>query len=200
MRLHYIPALFLLLVSPAHADIRSDNAEDIQRVQEYLSSLTSIVADFSQVAPDGGLTGGKFFLKRPGKMRWQYDPPTPILMVANGSQMTYYDYELEQVSHIPIDSTLAGFLAREKIDLSDRFVTVQDFRKTPGMLRVTLAQADKPEAGKITLEFSDAPMQLRNMVITDSQGQTTTVALQNAQFGVKLDDKLFVFRDPRKKR
>lgn len=182
------------------APVSAERTQDLKRLSDYLNGISSIVADFSQVAPDGSLASGKFFLKRPGKMRWQYDPPTPVLMVANGGEMVYYDYDLQQVSHIPLDSTLANFLAQEKIDLTDKFVQIEDLNKTPGMMRLTLKQTDKPEAGKLTLEFSDMPLQLRNMVITDSQGQTTTVALQNAQYGGELDNKLFVFKDPRKRR
>ena len=73
------------LVTPAYADIYSRNAADLERIQDYLNGITTVTADFTQVAPDGSLTGGKFFLKRPGKMRWQYSPPTPLLMIADGT-------------------------------------------------------------------------------------------------------------------
>lgn len=192
--------LIMLLSHHAHASILEDNKPSLQRIEDYLNSIKTIVSDFSQVAPDGELTGGKFYLKRPGKMRWQYEPPTPILMIADGSQIIYYDYELEQLSHIPLDSTLASFLAREHVDLADKMVTLEDFEEKDGMIRLTLTQTEKPESGKLTLEFSDSPIQIRNMVVTDSQGQITTVSLNNAQFGSALDKKLFVFEDPRKKR
>lgn len=191
-----LAALALLMLTCAPARAAQD--ENIPRIETYLNSITSLVADFNQVAPDGSLTGGKFYLKRPGKMRWQYEPPTPVLITMNANQMVYYDYELEQVSHIPIDSSLASFLAREKIALDDPLVKIEELKATPGMVRLTLIQADKPEAGRLTLEFSDAPLQLRTMVVTDAQGQTTTVALNNAQSGVQLDNDLFVFKDPRK--
>ncbi|MDE3060750.1 MAG: outer membrane lipoprotein carrier protein LolA, partial [Pseudomonadota bacterium] len=70
----------------------------IHRIEDYLSNLTTIVSDFTQVAPDGTLSTGKFYLKRPGKMRWQYNPPTPILMVSSGSELVYYDIELDQIT------------------------------------------------------------------------------------------------------
>jgi outer membrane lipoprotein-sorting protein len=190
----------LQLATHAYADLRAGNAEELKRIAHYLTSLTTITADFTQVAPDGSLTGGKFYLKRPGKMRWQYDPPTPILMLANGYQLIFYDYDLDQLSYIPIDSTLASFLARETIDLNDSTVKLEDFQKTAGVVRLTLSQAGKPEAGKITLEFADTPLQLRNMIVVDAQGQTTTVALNNAQYGQKLDNKLFTFDEKRKRK
>ena len=174
--------------------------QSLDEVEHYLNSLSTIVADFSQVAPDGSLTGGKFFLKRPGKMRWQYDPPTPILMTTTGSYLTYYDYQLEQVSKIPVESTLASFVAKEHISFRDKAVTVDSVEHAPGNIRVLLHQAGKPKDGSLLLEFSDAPLELRNMVVTDAQGQTTQLSLTNARFGVPLDNELFVFKDPRKKK
>ena len=171
----------------------------ITRVQEYLSKVTTITSEFTQVAPDGSLTTGKFFLERPGRMRWQYNPPTPILMVANGSEMIYYDYELEQISHIPLDSTLIGFLAQEKIHF-DNSVGIISFAEKNGSIRIGVAQHERPSDGQLILEFSDKPLLIRNMVVTDASGQTTTVSLNNASFGAKIDKKLFDFRDPRKKR
>ena len=168
----------------------------IQKVENYLSTLTTVVSDFTQVAPDGSLTSGKFYLKRPGKMRWQYNPPTPILMVSNGSTLVYYDYELEQVSHVSLDSTLIGFLAQEKISFGKN-VGLTDFSKAAGVIRVTVAQREKPSEGQIMLEFSESPLMLRNIVIRDATNQITSVSLNDAKFGVDLDSELFIFRDPR---
>jgi outer membrane lipoprotein-sorting protein len=168
----------------------------IDKVERYLSELTTIVSDFTQIAPDGSLTSGKFYLKRPGKMRWQYNPPTPILMVSNGSTLVYYDYELEQVSNVSLDSTLIGFLAEQNIELG-KSIGVTDISSSAGVIRVTLLQRDKPSEGQLMLEFSEKPFMLRNMVITDATNQITSVSLNDAKFGIPLEDNLFVFRDPR---
>lgn len=188
-----------MLAFPSHA--AEKDGKTLRRIEQYLTGITSIVADFSQVAPDGVLTGGKFYMKRPGRMRWQYDPPTPILMIADGAFLVYYDYELEQVSHTPLDSTLVGFLARENIAFGDGTVSVESLELRGGStLRLTLLQTSRPTDGKLTLEFSDSPLQLRNFIVTDAQGQVTTVSLNNARFGEKLDKNLFVFNDPREGR
>ena len=175
------------------------HAKTVRRLEEYLSTMTTIVSDFTQVAPDGTLTNGRFFLERPGKMRWQYNPPTPILMVSNGSELVYYDYELEQVSHIPLDSTLIGFLARPTIHF-DKDVGIVAFSEKADVISVTLAQVEKPDDGLLTLEFSDKPLALRNMIIRDATQQVTTVSLNNARYGLKIDPENFIFRDPRKPR
>ena len=196
--------LTILLCSPAlaaepfvAASVVEKNKYTIQRIERYLSNITSIVSEFTQVAPDGSLTSGKFYMQRPGKMRWQYNPPTPILMVSNGSSLVYYDYELEQVSNIPLDGSLVSFLARDTITFGGD-VGITTFSNEAEAIRIEVAQREKPTEGKLMLEFSDKPLTLRNMVVTDASGQVTTVALQNAKFGVAIDPKLFVFIDPRK--
>ncbi len=168
----------------------------IDRVSHYLSGLSTIVADFTQVAPDGSLSSGKFYLSRPGRMRWQYNPPTPILMIANGKEFVYYDYELQQVSYIPLDSALVGFLAQETIRFDGK-VGITLFEEQDGVIRIGLAQRDKPSEGALMLEFSDKPLLIRNLKVTDATGQQTSVALSDAKFGVALEKELFVFRDPR---
>jgi outer membrane lipoprotein-sorting protein len=164
--------------------------DPLPRVETYLNALTTLVADFTQVSPDGTITTGRFYLQRPGKMRWEYDPPTPILIVGNGSVLTYFDKELAQTTHIPMDSTPAGLLARDPIRFDDS-VVIESVEDNAGALRVTLHRAEEPGDGKLTLEFSDTPFQLRNLIITDATGQMTTIALRNAHFGETLSPKLF---------
>ena len=173
------------------------DAKDIQRVEEYLTNLYSIVADFNQVDAGGGVAEGKFYLKKPGKMRWEYKPPTPILLVSNGKVMTYYDSELDQVNYIAFDDTLAGFLAQEKITLTSKSAQLVDFVAKEGVIRATIVQRQKPDEGSLTLEFSDKPLQLKQMVVTDARGQRTNIQLQNATYGENLPDSLFKFEDPR---
>jgi outer membrane lipoprotein-sorting protein len=192
-------SLFLLvgclLCPPAYA--APSTTETLARVEAYLNSLTTIESEFVQIAPDGSIASGRFFLKRPGKMRWQYDPPVPVLMISNGTTLVYYDFELEQMSHIPLDETLAGFLAQERIRFTPDVIKVLEQTAQDGVIRIRLTQAKKPDEGELTLELSDAPLQLRNMIVKDASGQETNVSLNNARFGIPLENKLFIFRDPR---
>jgi len=177
----------------------ASHSETIKKAENYLSNLTTITSEFTQVAPDGNIAGGKFYLERPQKMRWEYKPPVPILMVANGSELVYYDSELQQVSYIPLTSNLIGFLAQEKISFSGD-VGIISFSEEAGFIRIGVAQREKPSDGNLLLEFSDNPLLIRSMVVTDASGQVTNVALNNAKFGDSIDKKLFDFRDPRKKK
>jgi outer membrane lipoprotein-sorting protein len=182
-----------------NAEALDENKNLIANLEAYLTSLTTIVANFNQVAPDGTLTSGKFFMQRPGKMRWQYNPPTPILMVANGKVLVFYDYELEQVSHIPLNDSLISFMARETITFGNE-IGILSLENKEGVIRIELAERKKPTEGKLLLEFTASPLLIRNMVITDATNQITSVALSNAQFGTKIDPEMFIWRDPRKPR
>lgn len=184
----------LMIATPAMA---ADNTAEIARVEQYLSQLTTVVADFSQVDANGGLSEGKFYLKRPGKMRWQYAPPTPILLVSDGKVIVYYDAELDQVNYVPMDDTLAGFLAKPVITLNSDTTKLTQFSAKDDIIRATVIQKAKPDEGSLTLEFSDAPLQLRQMRIADASGQQTSIQLQNAAFGTVLPNSLFKFEDPR---
>lgn len=182
-----------------NADALTPHQKTISRVEQYLSGITTIVADFMQTAPDGSISTGTFYLKRPGLMRWQYEPPTPILMVADAKTLIFYDYQLQQVTHIPLDSTLIGFLAQKNVRFSGT-VGLLGVENKHGVIRLTLAQREKPDEGRLMLEFSDNPLQIRNFVVTDATGQTTTISLSHAKYGTKLDPDLFVFKDPRPRR
>ncbi len=191
---HLIAALAFLVAAPA---IAAPNPADVARVEQYLSTLTTITADFSQVDANGNLAGGKFYMKRPGRMRWEYSPPTPILLVSDGKVMTYYDAELDQVNYIPLDDTLGGFLAQKNLKLDSDSTRLTAFEAKDGIVRATLVQKSKPDEGSLTLEFDDKPLQLRQMIVKDATGKQTRIALEHAVYGQNLPDSLFKFEDPR---
>ncbi|MEJ0009086.1 MAG: outer membrane lipoprotein carrier protein LolA [Alphaproteobacteria bacterium] len=188
--------LGLLFAAPAFAADAPD-PDAVARVEKYLTSIYSIVADFNQVDANGAVATGKFYLKRPGKMRWQYNPPTPVLLVSNGTTITYYDAELDQVNYVPIDRSLAGFLAQPIIKLDSETTQLTAFTAKDDVIRATVVRKGHADEGALTLEFSDNPLAIRQMIVRDQTGQETTVSLQNAKFGADLPDKLFVFEDPR---
>jgi outer membrane lipoprotein-sorting protein len=175
--------------------LTEQDRSDIARVETYLNDIRTMSARFMQVSDTGGTAEGKLFLSRPGKLRLEYDPPVPILMVANGGFLIHYDKQLKAVTHLPIDSTPAGLLVRERIALSGD-VTVSAVERGPGSLRLTLLQSKEPQAGKITLVFGERPFGLSNWQVVDAQGNVTRVALIEPRVGVPLDPALFRFTDP----
>lgn len=176
----------------------AEQVAQVAKVENYLSGVTSIVADFTQISADNTKTTGKFFLKRPGKMRWQYNPPTPVLLVSNGKTVTYYDAGLDQVTYVDVDSTLAGFIAQKVIRLDSDSTQLKDFSVLEdGTISTTVVQKKKPTEGSLTIDLSDKPMQIKGMTTVDAAGNKTIVTFTNLQFGPVIDDKLFTFDDPR---
>jgi outer membrane lipoprotein-sorting protein len=189
----------LLLAMPAAAAPRAVplNAEqqaELQRVQQYLNGLRTMTARFTQYSENGGLAEGMVYLQRPGHMRFEYDPPSPILLVADGTFVIYYDKSLDQTTYLPIGATPAWFLLQDDIRLGGA-VTVTGYEHSPGAIRVTMVQTKEPDAGTVTLTFSDRPLELKQWSIIDAQGKKTTVALTDMRVGVPVDKERFVFRE-----
>ncbi len=170
---------------------------DIERAETYLNGITTLKARFLQISPNGTSVEGDAYLSRPGKLRMQYDPPSPLLVVADGTFLIVHDRQLGEPSYLPLDSTPAGILVRANVKLNDGDVAVSRVTRLPGVVRISMVQADDPAAGEITLVFSDAPFTLRQWQVKDTQNQVTTVSLFEAQNGLTLDPKLFQFQDPK---
>jgi outer membrane lipoprotein-sorting protein len=172
------------------------HAGDIARIERYLNGLITLKADFVQINPDGATVTGELYYQRPDKMRLDYDPPSNILIISDGWWVIYYDRQLEQVSHLSIDSTPLGFLLSDEIRLSGD-VTVTAVERSAGELNVTLVQTDEPNQGSIQLAFAEDPLELRRWTLVDAQGQATRVVLEQPEAGVPLARELFRFRDPK---
>ncbi|MBL6928819.1 MAG: outer membrane lipoprotein carrier protein LolA [Rhodospirillales bacterium] len=169
----------------------------VGRIEEYLNSVSTLESRFLQASSNGSYAEGKMYLSRPGKMRLQYDPPVPILIIVAKGNLIYVDKELQQVSYVDANDTPAGFLVREEISLFGDDLIITGLMREAQTLRLSLVRAKDPLEGALTLVFSDRPMQLKKWVVTDAQGVTTTVSLMGARVGAKIDPELFVFRDPR---
>lgn len=118
---------------PAFQQSARDRA-DVARVEGYLNGLKSLKARFTQVAPDGGISQGTAWMERPGRMRFQYDPPTPFLLVAAHGELVFNDLSLQQTSQISLSRTPLGILLAANVTLSGA-VTVTGIQRLPGQLR-----------------------------------------------------------------
>ncbi|WP_246832798.1 MULTISPECIES: outer membrane lipoprotein carrier protein LolA [unclassified Thalassospira] len=177
----------------AAATLDAQDKQDVARIEDYLNAITTLKADFVQISSDGGAAKGTVYMQRPGKMRFEYAPPSQILLVATGHDFIYYDKEINAPTYFDIDETPAGLILAENVSLS-RDVKIIDFRRTAETIRVKLVRKSDPGAGNVTLVFQDNPMQLRQWVVEDATGIETTVTLFNAEEGMKLDQKLFEFK------
>lgn len=191
-----------LLLAPAMARAQprfeptAQDRADLARIETYLDSLRTLKARFLQVAPNGAITQGLAWLERPGRMRFQYDPPSPLLLVAGHGLVVFHDKQLNQTTNIPLGQTPLGILLADRVQLSGG-VTVTGMQRLPGQLQVSLVRTASPGDGTLTLVFADNPLALRQWTVLDAQRRETRVTLYNVELGGQFDSKLFEFIDPR---
>ncbi len=180
----------LAVLKRAQAALQPSDLADLALIERYLESIRTMVAEFQQYDQEGRVATGRIFLARPGRMRVEYDPPTPYLLVASSGALVYYDAEIEQVTTLPLASTPVAFLLKDHISLTDG-VVVKGFERGPGALRVEVVDANDEAAGSVLMVFQDRPMALKQWTVTDAQGIKTQVVLTRARFDVVLDPNLF---------
>lgn len=176
--------------------LSQEDRADVARVEAYVNGLRTLKANFLQLNNNGGIARGTFYLQRPGKMRFEYEPPTPVLMVADGTFLIYYDSMLQQISYLPLGSTPIGVLVRDRIQFSGE-LTVTGLVREANTIRISMRQTKEWDQGELTLVFSDNPLKLEQWTVLDAQRQTTRVTLINPEPGIRLDPKLFEFEDPK---
>ena len=163
----------------------------------YLNNIKSISADFIQTTDGGEFAEGKFYLSRPGKFRWDY-LKQPILIIANGSHLAYIDRELDQVSYVPINDSIASIITRRNIRFSGD-IEVTNFVKNEETMKISFIKSkDKnKDEGEFSFIFQNDPMKLLRIEVLDNSNTLITISLFNIVFDSKIDSKLFVVKDPR---
>jgi outer membrane lipoprotein-sorting protein len=156
-------------------------------------------ARFVQTADDGTTAEGNLFLARPGKIRFEYDAPSPILLVSDGIMLTFYDANLQQVSNIPIGSTPAEIITAKHVKLNNDKFKITRFEKKDDETSVTFVKTEAPDDSSITLYFSEKPLELARWAVRDAQQNQTKITLKDVTKDLKLESKIFYFDDPRPK-
>jgi outer membrane lipoprotein-sorting protein len=162
-----------------------------ERASGYLSSVHTLTGNFIQVGPDGGRTEGQFYIQKPGKVRFEYSPPSPIDVIADGSSVVVRDRKLATQDLYPLSQTPLRYLLVEKIDLlrDTNVISV-----SADDIFVTLVIEEKqPLTGthRLMMMFGAKDFQLRQWTVTDPQGYDTTVAVYNLDPKKKPDPELF---------
>lgn len=186
------------LVSSATPAVAAES--DLDRVVAALRGIGTMKADFTQTDRRGQSVSGVMTLKRPGKIRFQYEKGVPMLVVSNGKSLTLVDYEVDQVQRWPISNSPLGALLDPNRDVKRYGKLIPT--GNPNVVSVEVRDPKRPEFGVITLIFvkdGQAPggLELTNWVALDSQNQRTTVRLRNQRYGVSVPDRTFTFTDPR---
>jgi outer membrane lipoprotein-sorting protein len=169
---------------------------EIEQAEAYFAALKTVKSRFIQTNADGSQLRGTFYLNRPGKLRFEYDPPNKDFVVADGYFIYFYDGEMKQQTNAPIGQTLADFLLRKNLKLSGD-LKVTRIMRAGGYIQITMIQRDLPKAGELTLAFTEGTKyQLKKWRIIDSVGNITETELFDMQTGLKIPSSLFAYKDP----
>jgi outer membrane lipoprotein-sorting protein len=163
----------------------------VDRISNYLSSLQTLIGDFVQIGPDGGRSVGKFYIQKPGRVRFEYQPPSQIDVIADGSSVVVRDRSLATQDLYPLSQTPLRYLLADQIDLA-RDTNLVAVSQDNTFITVTIEERQiLVGTHRLVLMFSAKDTQLREWIVTDPQGYETTVAVYNLDVSHRPDPNLF---------
>ncbi|MFC3967506.1 outer membrane lipoprotein carrier protein LolA [Rhizobium lemnae] len=160
-----------------------------QKIADHFSSVKTMMGEFVQFGPRGEQTGGKFFIERPGKLRFNFEDPSPIRVISDGDNVVIGNLKLKTWDIYPLSKTPLSLLLANKIDLSNQMV--RNVKQESDLVTIVLGNKTVFGDSTITMMFDPKTFDLRQWTITDVQGKDTSVMIYNVQNGVRFDDKVF---------
>ena len=173
------------LLGPAHAQ----GAAAAQQIADHFSRVKTMMGEFVQFGPRGEQTGGKFYIERPGKVRFNYEAPAHFKVTADGRNVVLENTKLKTADAYPLSQTPLKLLLDERIDLSGG--RVRNVKEEADLTTIQLADKTAFGSSTITMMFDPKTYELRQWTITDAQGRDTTVMIFNVQEGVRFDPSVF---------
>lgn len=199
--MYRLPTLLTLALATPALVAAAPQQNDLAQVQTHLQAVSSMTASFSQTDRAGKTLNGTMTLKRPGKIRFQYEKGVPQLIVADGSSLYFIDYQVRQVERWPIGNSPLAVLLNPKRDITQfaKLVPTGDSR----VISVEVRDPKHPEYGRITMIFqrsagSPGGLMLQGWVALDSQNNRTTIRLSDQRFNAAIADGTFRWNDPRR--
>ncbi|MEE9315209.1 MAG: outer-membrane lipoprotein carrier protein LolA [Rhizobiaceae bacterium] len=180
---------FAVVQAPAYAKLGKKDTKAIDKISKHFSSVPSMMGEFIQFGPNGEQTGGKFYLKRPGRIRFDYNKPSPITVKADGKTVGIHNRKLKTWDFFPLKKTPLRLLLADKINVKDK--SIKSVKREADLTTVVLGNKSVFGNSKITLMFDPKSYELRQWTITDKQGKDTSVMIFNVKKNVKLSKKLF---------
>ena len=185
-------ALMAVLAAPAAAD----DAALLGDIESYLNSIETLEARILQVSSENTFAEGTLFMERPGRMRIEYDPPSDVLLLADGEYLIYAEKLNQQATHIKLEDTPAAYLLSPALSFADPDLQVSDVVQDAGLISLTLASAKDPDSGALTLTFTEgSELSLQQWSLVDAQNVEVRVTLYDTKIGTELDDDLFRLPD-----
>lgn len=162
----------------------------LNQISAYLNGLTTATGAFTQVTETGEVSTGTIYIKRPGRVRFEYNPPEKAMVIAAGGQLAIFDPRSDEPTRYPLNQTPLSIILAREVDLS-RANMVTGVTNDGQSTTVRAQDPDNPEYGSIDLVFTDNPVQLRQWVVNDGNGSSTTVILGELETGGRVRERLF---------
>ena len=168
--------------------------EDLARIDLGLNSTASFSGRFTQYGADGSVATGTVLLQRPGKVRFEYDDPNPLLIVSDGVTLVQHDKALQTFDRVPLSATPLNYFLKENVDLAADTEVIA-LQKRPDAWSVTAQDGSGELAGSMTMVFQPNTMALLQWVIVDEFGGQTTVQLSDLVYNQRIDPRQFILRE-----
>lgn len=172
----------------------ADRQRLLNRASTALAKVKTASGTFKQLSPDYSESTGRFALSRPGKVRFEYDDPSPLLVVSDGTTVGLQDSELETTDRVPLGTTPLALLLDDDIDFATE-ADVLDVANRNGRVEITLRDKSGEMDGTLTLVMQESDMSLTGWHTLDSGGNLTQVQLTDVSYGQRLNPRLFVLKD-----
>ncbi|MEL6503249.1 MAG: outer-membrane lipoprotein carrier protein LolA [Pseudomonadota bacterium] len=182
-------AVALSSVSTGEARVTGSDKKAVAAISKHFSSVPTMMGEFIQFGPNGEQTGGKFYLHRPGRVRFDYNKPSPILVKAWDGSVGVHNRKLKTWDFYPLRKTPLRMLLAKEIDVNDK--SIQSVKREKDLTTVVLGNKSVFGNSTITLMFDPKTYELRQWTITDNQGKDTSVMIFNVKRNVKLSSRLF---------
>jgi outer membrane lipoprotein-sorting protein len=171
--------------------LNADQKRSLQKINAFMNSFQSMKSDFTQISSKGQMAQGTLLISKPGKLRFEYAPPNPMLIVSDGKWLTIKNRVKEKGDQFPLSATPLRLVVSPQVDLAAE-TDVIGYESKDGITSVSLADRKSSLGGYIILVFDEQRSQLQQWIIVDGKDRRTTVQLANIETGGKFDPKLFI--------
>jgi outer membrane lipoprotein-sorting protein len=170
----------------------------VKKLGDYFNSLTTMKGEFTQVSPKGNVSAGIFYISKPGKMRFEYAPPNPFIIVSDGRWVTVKNNAKNKADQYPLSATPLNLMLAKDVDLLKE-AKILGVEEKSGVFWVTLESRDSLVPGQLVLVYDPDSSALQQWIVVDGQGRKTTVNIAKLEPGVQPDPKLFEIEVPKRR-
>jgi outer membrane lipoprotein-sorting protein len=196
-------SVFALAIAPRlglaeeSIQLTPEQSEAMKEIGGYINSFREMQGEFTQVSPKGTVSKGVFYLSKPGKMRFEYAPPNPFIIVSDGTWVTIKNRAKDSADQYPLSQTPLRLVLGDNVDIADE-AEILGVESSGGIVTVTLEDKKKLVPGHLIISYDKDHKTLQQWIVVDGHGRRTTVSLDKVVAGVEADPKLFTIKVTRR--